>query len=190
MLEPVKRDEHPMWRDINASLDEKIKTLKSNPFRFYVAEYVWAPRQNRIEILDKYLEEAIYDENYELCRTIHELKLFLSAVYDKENSYYKILLFTTFETINELEIKFYLIKSENSFKIYSEVNDSNELYDHKVSVECIERLSVTEIYQLLIKLFRYNDLFYGYPIYASNGLLDFYDYQIIFIQLSKIDKVI
>jgi hypothetical protein len=190
MLKPIKREEHPMWSHINASLEEKIKTLKNNSFRFYVSENVWVPRQNRIGILDRFLEEAIYDENYELCRTIHELKLFLSAVYDKENSYYKILLFTTFETINELEIKFFLIKSENSFKVYSEVNDSNELYDHKVSIECIERLSVTEINELLIKLFRYNDLFYGYPIYVSNGLLDFEDYQIIFNQLSKIDKVI
>lgn len=105
MLEPVKREEHPMWRHINASLSEKIKTLKENPFRFYVAENVWVPRQNRMGILNIYLKEAIEDQKYELCRIINELKLFLSALYDEENSYYKILLFITEEAKYELQIK-------------------------------------------------------------------------------------
>ena len=191
MLEPVKREEHPMWRHINASLAEKIKTLKENPFRFYVAEYVWAPRQNRIGILDRYLEEALYDENYELCRTIHELKLFLSALYDNENAFYKILLFITEETKYELPIKYYLIKDENKFKVFAEVDSYHDLYDHNVSIECNEYLSVSEIRDVLFKLFRYNELFHGFPIYVSNGLLGFEDYEVIANKLNNdINKII
>ena len=168
-----------------ASLEEKIKTLKSNPFRFYVVENVWVPRQNRIEILEMYLKQAIDEEKYELCRTINELKLFLSALYNKGNSNFKILLFVTEETIHELIIKYYLIKSENSFKVYAEVDSSSDLYDHKVSIDFKDALSVTEINEVLFKLFRYNELFHGYPIYVSNGLLDFDDYEII---LNKINN--
>ena len=164
MFEPVKKEEHPMWRDINASLAEKIKTLKENPFRFYVAENIWVPRQNRIKLLKDHLEEAIDDEDYELCRTIHELIVFLTALYDKDNNYYKIFLLATIETRYELQIKYFLIKSENKFNIYAEVDDCTELYDHNVFIECSVNLSVTELNDVLFKLFRYNELFHGFPI--------------------------
>lgn len=174
-----------MWRDINASLEVKIKTLKNNPFRFYMYEDVWIPRQNRVEILEMFLKTAEKEEKYELCRTIKELIVFLTALYDKENNYYKILLFTTEETRCDLEIKYFLIKSENVFKVYAEVDDLNDLYDHKLNIEITESLSVDEINQVLFKLFRYNELFNGHQKYISNGLLDIHDFEIMNRQLEN-----
>ncbi|NBU82508.1 MAG: hypothetical protein EBS55_12745, partial [Flavobacteriaceae bacterium] len=71
-------------KDYEASIEEKVEILASNPFRYYTSPNIWIGRDNsRIEELNSLLKESESKEKFELCSRIVEVKKILSKIYSK-----------------------------------------------------------------------------------------------------------
>ena len=78
-----KRNEGPNFRPdrtdhYSFSLEERVEILAKDPVRFFTSANAWCGRgEYRLEILDRYLEEALKDEKYRLCNRIRQVQRFL-----------------------------------------------------------------------------------------------------------------
>lgn len=82
----METNANPMFKHINATLEEKVEILATNPFRYYLAPNLWIGRnESRIDELISLFKEAEENENFELCARIKEVtkkfrKIFLKNV--------------------------------------------------------------------------------------------------------------
>lgn len=71
-------------KDYEATIEEKVEKLASNPIRYYTGPNIWIGRDNsRIEELNSLLKESEYKENFKLCSRIVQVKKILSKIYSK-----------------------------------------------------------------------------------------------------------
>jgi hypothetical protein len=75
---------HPHF---STSIEERIEILAQDPYRFYLAPTVFYYRgEQRIDLLDQYLDECIMNEKYELCSRIRKVqRLLLQKIWRDKN---------------------------------------------------------------------------------------------------------
>ncbi len=78
-----KRNEDPNYRPdrinhYSFSLEDRVEIMAQDPVRYFISANAWCSRgESRLEILDKYLEEALKDEKYGLCHRIRQVQRLL-----------------------------------------------------------------------------------------------------------------
>ena len=59
----------------SSSVEEMVEILANDPVRFFLSPNIFVGRgEPRIELLDRYLEECIKEEKYELCHRIRQVQ--------------------------------------------------------------------------------------------------------------------
>lgn len=169
---------HPMWIHVNASLEEKVKILSENPYRYYIGLNVWTFRSERLVYLEEYLKQAESEEKYELCSTILEVKKFLKAIHDHDNKSERIFLLKTEDTVFDIEVCHYLIKEGGLFKLYYNYNkeDFKEMTYSKDSIVINESLSINDILKLIKNMIERNLPLNGIARFSKPGLIDEIDF--------------
>ena len=80
----MESNANPMFKHINATLEEKVEIIATNPFRYYIAPNLWIGRnESRIDELNSLLKEAEENENFELCARIKEVTKKLRKILTK-----------------------------------------------------------------------------------------------------------
>ena len=71
----------------SSPIEKKIEILAGDPVRFFLSPGIFIRRgEQRIELLDQYLEECIKDEKYELCLRIRQVqRLLLLKIWRQKN---------------------------------------------------------------------------------------------------------
>ena len=81
----LEKNAHPMYRHINATIEDRVEILAKNPLRYYLKVNVWIGRNmSRIEELDKWIKPANANYQFELSHRITEVREQLIAIYEKK----------------------------------------------------------------------------------------------------------
>jgi hypothetical protein len=85
-----KEDSSPLeagYSHYSSPIEERVEILAQDPVRFFLSQTVWCERgEQRIDILEGYLEHCIKTEKYELCIRIREVqRLLLQKIWRDKN---------------------------------------------------------------------------------------------------------
>ena len=81
----LEKNHHPMYKHVNATLEERVEILAENPFRYYIEINVFSlSNMSRIEEINKCMNQALQEQKYELFKRILEVKKNLIAIYEKK----------------------------------------------------------------------------------------------------------
>lgn len=176
---------HPKWYQINGTLEQKINILAKNPYRYYIGPNVWTMRNSRQEILQDYLYEAIYNENYELCQKIIEVKTFMGIITNQKTDRDYIILFETENRIWNVKIK-YILKNEGYFlKLYTTDDIDDRLNDCKAALIVNDELGQEDIFKLLENKFKIWRDFGGLPTFEKGGFLNKKDFETVVNRINE-----
>ena len=155
----MESNANPMFKHINATLEEKVEILATNPFRYYLAPNLWIGRnESRIDELNSILKEAEENENFELCARIKEVTKKLRTIFLKNvlveivhSDMIKICFTTLVIRIDRINKKY----GDLSMNTIHFVKGEHELVLNKVCAVCSAFEFIIELLnKVVLKIFK------------------------------------